>query len=249
MPGGRSSAWARFLDAAGLARAAGQLEREQACRERAAKLEAKLARLRIDVVSTAPALEVRKDGDVVSRVLWGLSIPVDPGRHVVTATAPGRRPFRLEIDIAPGNKLTVLEIPALARVPKAGAPANWGVGLVSGVALGGVALAGASTGAIFGVKAARKNDEASALCPRYNAKLRLYECSSEAEFERHAEAVREAREAREVSVIAFVVGGAAAAASGVLLWNASGALTQHRAFVTPSLTRRDARLTLTGTFE
>src|SRR6266542_5267230 len=68
-----ATAWARFLEAAAAAKAAGNVERERVSRERAAALSSKVAHLLINVAAAnGPAgVEVKRDGAAVGRAQWG----------------------------------------------------------------------------------------------------------------------------------------------------------------------------------
>lgn len=86
-----ATAWLYFSEAAGQAKSAGQIEREDFARRRASDLEASVVRLSllVPVVSRVFGMRVTRDGiDVDSEVL-GVGVPVDPGVHVIEASAPG----------------------------------------------------------------------------------------------------------------------------------------------------------------
>ncbi len=113
---GRSaSAWAGFREVAAQAAAAGQSEREKDARSRVATLEPLLMRLKVVVArdGASASVEVKRDGAVMSPGVWGTAIPLDPGRHHVTASAAGKQPWERTIDLKePGATLTV-EVPPL----------------------------------------------------------------------------------------------------------------------------------------
>jgi hypothetical protein len=85
-----TTAWAGFLDVATQANKAKQVEREKLARTRARALEPRLPKVVIALSSSPEGLEVRRDGIVVDAADWGQAIPVDPGSHRITATAPGK---------------------------------------------------------------------------------------------------------------------------------------------------------------
>ena len=119
--GRTASAWAGFVEVADLARAAGQEGREKAARERAASLEPKVARLVIDVATPDVAgLEVRRDGVVLGPAQWGAAIPVDPGSHRVTASAPAKAPWTSDVTVSGTGDTIRLRVPSLAGVPVPG---------------------------------------------------------------------------------------------------------------------------------
>jgi hypothetical protein len=108
-----ASAWATFKDAATGAKANGQTEREETARRRAVALEPRLPRLVIEVPSSAsPAVtEIKRDGAVVPRGVWGVQLPVDPGDHVVEVQGPGRKPWSQRVTVVEGKTVT-LTVPA-----------------------------------------------------------------------------------------------------------------------------------------
>jgi serine/threonine-protein kinase len=87
-----ASAWVCFRDAADLADRRAD-ERSLTAKQRAQALESRLSRLTVTVPQAADVtgLEVRRDGALLTESLWGVAIPVDSGRHTITATAPGKR--------------------------------------------------------------------------------------------------------------------------------------------------------------
>jgi len=130
--GRTASAWAHFLGVASTAKAAGQADREKEARARAAALEPKLSRLAIVVpeASRAAGLEIKRDGQVVGAPQWGEALPIDPGAHEVTASAPGKRVYRAQIDVGEAATTKVI-VPALeadgartAELPPAPSPST-----------------------------------------------------------------------------------------------------------------------------
>ncbi|WP_437720006.1 hypothetical protein [Sorangium sp. So ce861] len=122
--GRTASAWSTFLDVAGAAKAAGQLEREKVARQRATALEPKLIRLTITAPADAPAdLQVKRDGALVGRAQWGTPVPVDPGKHTVEAWAAGRSPFVKTVELNKAGASETVAVPPLAGAPaRAAAP-------------------------------------------------------------------------------------------------------------------------------
>ncbi|WP_437939271.1 hypothetical protein [Sorangium sp. So ce341] len=68
--GRTASAWSLYLEVAGGARAANQLDREKVARQQAAALEGKLSCLTITVSEPPEGIEVKRDGKPIGRVQW-----------------------------------------------------------------------------------------------------------------------------------------------------------------------------------
>jgi hypothetical protein len=129
-----ASAWSGFLSVAASAKAQNQAQREKVARDRAKALEARLPKLVIEVEKPVPGLEVKRDGVVVGSAAWGTPVPVDPGSHKITATAPNKEKFEAKVDSAEGKqgKIVVKELanahvaaapPPVAPAPIAAKPA------------------------------------------------------------------------------------------------------------------------------
>jgi hypothetical protein len=116
-----ASAWTSFNAVLGRAQQEGREDRIKAAKERIAALGPRLARLTVVVApERPPGLEVKRDGLVLPEVAWGSATPVDPGDHVIEATAPGHEPFRRQITVAREGERLRVEIPSLAA--KSGRP-------------------------------------------------------------------------------------------------------------------------------
>jgi hypothetical protein len=234
--GRTASAWARFLDVAAATKAAGQLERERVARARAAALEPRLSKLVIEVPSPSPGITVRRDGDLVPERLWGVTLPIDPGAHALEASAPGRRPWKSDVAIAPTPDLTSISVPALVADPppaaRAGGPARAAVpgaprGSTTDEAhriprlslwLGGFGLASVATGTVFAVLMERDNSQAQTLCTNPG-----YVCSDPGDVPRHAQLLTAAKRERAIFYVGTGVGAVAIVAAGSWWWRASHA--------------------------
>ena len=122
---GRSaSAWAAYRDAASLARATKQIERERYASNKAQELEPKLSRLDLNVKAEArvAGLVVTRNGVEVPEALFGSPIPVDPGAQHIEATAPGYQAWKFDVDVAEAGGRVQVEVPALAVAAAESAP-------------------------------------------------------------------------------------------------------------------------------
>ncbi len=96
----------------------GRKDRQLIARERLVAVDKSVPRLSVVVPlsSDTEDLEVKLDGLVLHRAAWGVATPVDPGAHVVEATAPSRTSWSTSIVLEAAQKKSV-DVPALAFVP------------------------------------------------------------------------------------------------------------------------------------
>ncbi len=227
-----ASAWGQFLEVAAGARAAGQPDREQVARDRASALEPKLSRLVIEVAATPPGLEVKRDGATVGAAVFRTPVPMDPGLHVVEATAPGKLPWKGEVSV-PSKPATVsIRVPELEPEPRAlnadPAPAastpppapepaprqnaqGWSGQRTVAVVAAGVGLVGVAVGTVFFLSYRSSNADAEEICPDANGPCPV---GSEA---RHGDLVDKAESARMLTYLGWGVG-LAGIAGGAALW-------------------------------
>jgi hypothetical protein len=115
--GKTATAWAEFNDALAQAKRDGRNDRVGEAKRQIEQLEPHLARVRIAVGSTAPdGLVLRLDGTVLGLASSGTAVPVDPGPHSVDATAVGRVPWAIAVDVPPHTTVQV-DVPSLASAP------------------------------------------------------------------------------------------------------------------------------------
>lgn len=218
--GRTASAWAEFKSAAAEAQRLGDGLRKATALERAAALEPKLSRLRIDVAD--PSMSVFRDGEALSDALLGSAIPVDPGTLRLEARATGKRAWTRDVIIAGEGAQVTVEIPALEDEPLAAGAATaevarreaegGGAAQTWAWVLGGVGAAALATGATLGVLASSNWSKAKDECGDLP-----YDCSPDA-VTRADDASTQAN----VATAAFIVGGAALGASLVLFFTSSG---------------------------
>jgi hypothetical protein len=140
--GRTATAWVEFTEALGLAKRDDRAQRVEFASAHIAQLEADLSRLTIEVPSGAdvPDLEVKRDGTVVARAVWGSPVPVDPGDHVIEAGAPEKAHWKQSVVIGPKADSKTIVIPMLdnASAPDsaAGTPATPVVPVVAAAAAG-----------------------------------------------------------------------------------------------------------------
>ena len=233
-----ASAWAEYREALPLARASGSKVRQDLATERAAALESRLSTMTIRILGggqDSAALEVRRDGVHVQPAELGSAIPVDPGKHTVEASAPGKQKWSSTYQISADSTKLAVDVPTLASeggseaAPKPAAVApgerkstSLAATAPSGatqrtvaVVVGAAGVIGLGLGTVFGLQARSTWADAKSHCPHYP-----YGCDTEG-VDLHASSNSKAA----VSTIAFIAGGAALAV-GAVLWFTAGSAKQ-----------------------
>jgi hypothetical protein len=162
--GRTASAWRAFKRAAELGSAEERPDRIELPRARALALEPRLCRLRVVLQSDTP-LSVTLDGQALATRELGEARPVDPGTHVVGASAPGRRPSEVSVEVSrPGQTEVVTLGPLLADEALDAAPSRFSTRRVAGLAITGGGAAALAAGAYFGITAFSRWSDATAEC-------------------------------------------------------------------------------------
>jgi len=78
-----ATSWTEWRKAAAQARAAGDGPRATLAERHVTALEPRLPMLRINVWGEAPELTITRDGETVDPTMYGVDVPVDPGKHTV----------------------------------------------------------------------------------------------------------------------------------------------------------------------
>lgn len=163
--GKTASAWARFREAASMAVVSSQRDREKEARDRALALEPRLLRLAIRPSVEQAGLRIVRDGVVLDRDTWGTAVPVDPGRHAIAASAPGKVGWSQELQIEPAPEGTTrwVDVPKLAA-DAAPIVSTWGAQRTVSVVTFGAGVAAAAVGAVLALDAKSDYDAARGRC-------------------------------------------------------------------------------------
>jgi hypothetical protein len=266
--GRTASAWAQFMAVADSLHAIGQREREKIARDRARALEAKLSKLAVNVGSGArvSGLEVKRDGVILGDAQWGSGVPVDPGKHVILAAAPGRQTWQQTVVVGADGKNVTVDVPALdiaqtpaleratpAEVPTSNAtpstlttPEAEGSAAhgmdgqkIAALVAGGIGVVALGIGGYFGSQAISKHNQYVPNCPN-NV------CSDPSYVQIHNDASTDATYAT-----VGVTVGAVAVVGAVLLYvtapgSRSASTRQGGVQVLPAMTARGGELLLRG---
>jgi serine/threonine-protein kinase len=215
-----ASAWAGFVEAAALARAKGQADREKIARQQADALEPKLSRLRVVVAEQNKdiGLVLKRNGAVVSALSFGDWLPVDPGPQKLEAEAPGYKPWSETVEVPQGPTRTEASVPALEKAPEPVKPPppkpESGLTLgdimkISGIAIGGTGVLSICFGAGFGIHAIVSYNEALDTCEGGDTE----ECTP-----RGVRLQRNASTSALVSTVTFSVGGSLLAGGALMFF-------------------------------
>jgi len=234
---GRSaSAYARYKEGLAIAVRDKNDARIKIANDGIAELEPVLSYLTVIVAKEhdQPQLQIELDGQAIPRVAWGSKFAVDPGKRVLSATAPGKKPFRAEIAVEDTADQKSIEIPALAPAPiEPPAPKKDDVVRVDhpqkrlvGYIVGGLGIAGLGVGTYLGLRAldakSRSDDECINGCTMAGADLS-----------------RDAVRYGNLSTVSFAIG---------VLGVGAGAYLVLTSTTTVSVGRDHAMITVSGSF-
>ncbi len=187
-----ASAWGHYTDVAEEAGAAKLEDHAKYARERADALKIRLSKIIVvipDDLRATAGLQVKRDGVTLGPATLGTPLPTDPGKHVFSVSAPGKRTWETTVTVSDqgeGATITVA-IPTLQEEPMVGPVApglpgagagtsglgpaaagggpGWGGRHTAGVVVAGLGLLGVGMGAAFGADAAGKHGASKAECP------------------------------------------------------------------------------------
>ena len=252
-----ASAWASYGQVASRSKRDGRADREQAAREAMQALEPRLSHLTITVDRTAsalPGLVVKRDGAPVGSGAWGAAVPIDPGEHLIEASAPGMKPWSQTLRIAAERDTQKIEVPELMAEPAAATTAPTAADSSGsaepskrpplrtlGLAVGGAGVVGLGIGIGFGLHAQALNRQSNedGHCNAQN------QCDAVGGQKRD-----DAKSAATIATVGFIAGGVLAAA-GVTLFILGAHRRESSAAVveaTPVVGQRDVGLLLRGRF-
>ena len=178
--GRTASAWTEFGEAATAAQQAGRPDDLAEAQRRQAALEPKLSRLAIRVTHDVQGLVLKRDHTELDRGAWGVAVPVDPGKHVIDAEAPGHAPWSTVTDLEELGKTVTVDVPDLpatvadaqaatpAAVPastqqpgaETAPPSYWTGRRVAGAVIAGAGVVAFGVGVVLGPVAKSQYDSA-----------------------------------------------------------------------------------------
>jgi hypothetical protein len=235
--GKTATAWETYKEAASVASAGNRQDYVAIAQKRSAALEPSLTKLTVTVGALVDGLVVKRDGVEVGRALYGVAIPIDPGAHVIEASAPKKKPWTTTLDAkdpsasltvtvppledapdtTPSPPATVVPPPAstattppasTTTLPPPAPPSSGSSQATIGIVVGAVGIVGVGLGTVFALSAKSKyNDSLDACLPSSPN-----QCSQSGVDQRNS-----ARTSGNIASVAFAVGGVALA-TGIVLW-------------------------------
>lgn len=209
-----ATAWSEFNHGAVWASQNGQKDRHDFALQHAIALESKLPRVLLQLPSDSAIATVEIDGEPLADSRWYLPIFLDPGEHSVTLSAPGKQRGSVKFRVTSSATEQLVSVPALsdevslppptpARIPPSDPDHTRRLAGYATMGGGGLALA---IGLTFGLLAVEKRDEVGDRCSG-NV------CNAEG-----ADAYRSAQSRAAVATVATVLGVAAGAIGGWLVF-------------------------------
>ena len=121
-----ASAWASFRQAASIARSQNNDRVVKIATKAAEALTPQLTKLIIVVPATHRVAnqKVFLDGSAMNESMWGSAIPVDSGKHIIEARAPGYQTWSRTMAVPHLPTVVTINIPQLAKRPLPPAPPN-----------------------------------------------------------------------------------------------------------------------------
>lgn len=120
-----ATAWAEYTSAATIAHREQRKDREDFAREQVAALERRIAHVSLQITAPPADLVISLDDQPLDHTALNTPLPIDPGAHRITATAPGKIAWSKTIE-APSERAEIpVSIPALeaAIAPQSLGPA------------------------------------------------------------------------------------------------------------------------------
>jgi hypothetical protein len=226
-----ASAWAEYLVAKRLAQGQGRERIVKEAQAQARALEPRLSYVKINAGAAPQGVVINVGETRLEGAALDTKIPMDPGKHILELSAPGYEGMRREVEVGEAGSIVQIILPNLTPLREPAEPVAepqavpnhrvqpdppQGAGLVDAHAtampaapdhtwayiLGGIGFAGLGAGAVLGVLAQSKNDEAKDLCDGNTTNC-------------PAGTADKANEAQRLSTAGWIAGGAGLASVGV----------------------------------
>jgi hypothetical protein len=114
-----ASAWGAYYSAISLGRRQNKPEYEEFAQKNQDRLAPLLSKMTIVVPPEVKVdgMKVTRDGQIVEPIMLGVAVAVDPGKHVIEATAPHKLAFHTEVTVDDAHKNVEVKVEKLAEAP------------------------------------------------------------------------------------------------------------------------------------
>ena len=202
-----ASAYGTFEEARDISARTGRADRAEVAELRKRRLEPRLRRLSIVPPNAPPqSLVIYLDGKPLDRARWNVPVPVDPGVHLIRASAEAVPDYATRV-AAPevGTTSSVPITLQLRDQPESETRPGLDAQRIGAVACGVLGAAGVVTGTVFGLRSQSKHEQSDEYCT-----------GSTCRDNRGVTLMEDARSAGTVSTVSFIVGGVGLGAAAVL---------------------------------
>jgi hypothetical protein len=119
-----ASAWSLYRESLVRAEKAKRADRIAASKKGIAETEPKLSYVTVNVPASSriEGLELKWDDKPLEPGALGIAIPVDPGNHVLVATAANRKEWRAEVTLSSSGEKKSVDVPLLEEAASPAAP-------------------------------------------------------------------------------------------------------------------------------
>lgn len=212
--GKTATAWSEFNHGAAWAAQNGQKDRHDFALTHALALETKLPRVLLQFPPDGAISSVDIDGEPLPDSRWSLPVFLDPGQHSVTLSGPGKQRGIVKFRVTASATEQLVTVPPLEdERPPEPPPAKPAAAVdpdhtrrVAGIATLGAGAAGVAIGLTFGILAIDKRGDIGVRCAGN-------QCTAAG-----AELYRDAQSYATVATVSTVIGVAAGAVGGWLLF-------------------------------
>lgn len=111
-----ASAYSYFMQAASLAHDQGNVKFERLAKKYAGAIATERSFVTIHVEAPTPGLRILRDNEIVGAAQLDVSLPIDPGDHVVAASADGYASFEQRVSIGGQSEQKTVTLPALTPI-------------------------------------------------------------------------------------------------------------------------------------
>ena len=202
-----ASAYVTFEAARDVSIRTGRADRAEVAELRKRRLEPRLRRLTIVPPSAPPTtLVIQLDGKPLPTTLWNVPVPVDPGAHLIRASADAAPDYATRVPAPEVGATTSVPISLQHRdQPATDGRRNLDGQRIGAIACGVLGAAGVATGTVFGLRSQSKHDQSDKYCT-----------GSMCQDDRGVTLMEDARSAGTVSTVSFIVGGVGLGAAAIL---------------------------------